>query len=189
MNSSINNIANQKVEKLDYTGVILQLASSGPTLIYNHAIATFFVNPQRIYEIHRMNIVIDNFIDLDTDTYAFPRFEQFALGLSISADLGYVKGIIPTPVKIISLFSDMRYHTSDGISHQYVFKEPYIFNTANQLLKNLFLTFTNDQSVFVTLDSFTMPPASEININGLVSLEGISFDTTTAEKLTRKAIS
>lgn len=173
MNSNIYNTAGQVVEQLSGVSTFLNLQNDGAgNLTIGGGAVTLGILVGQQYEIHRMQIVLTNFQDPDTQVLAFPKFEQFGLQMFIESFVGTSGSILQR------LFNTMMYASSDGISGQYWFKEPFIFQTNDSSDVQLNFVFSNAGSVFSSkLGSMDVPPplGHTINVNGVILLEGLRY--------------
>jgi len=143
------------------------------------------LRPNAVYEISRIRLITYFFQDTVNDTYAFPDWEQFHIGLNIDAFLCDTNNNPKT-----TLFTDMAFDLNNGFPEK-IFEVPFVFRTDNSSNQRLLINTKNKDSYFTTISGFTIPPAGAPNepivIYGQVTLEGVSYsliqDTVDAQKL------
>ncbi|RPI18739.1 MAG: hypothetical protein EHM58_04530 [Ignavibacteriae bacterium] len=171
MKSNISNIRGERIEQLSDYGTILKIVDDGAgSVAYGSGSLAFTLESNRVYEIRKIYFKISHFVNLLN--YAFPKYEQFALNIKVTATLRDVNSNI---IKI--LFNDLVACTSDGDYYFYALKEPFIFDTNNIDVRYLAFVIYDNTSVFVNLTGMAVPPVGleEILIKGNGILEGISY--------------
>jgi len=181
MISNIFNYSGAKVEQLSSDNcTFLEIANDGLGAVsILDGSTSISVEANKIYQIDRITLELDKFVNEDLPAWAFPRWEQFAFEIKIDCALG--NGVI----KSTTLFKDMAYGTSDGVSNTLLFKEPFIFTTNAGTSPSLIFNFKNIASVFINITGMAVPPVlgQQINVNGIFALEGFSLPFETGSKL------
>lgn len=183
MNSNLKNTWLACPESLQAAGLLIYMDETGAFIPSTVVIP---VKNNRQYTINRIDLTIIMFSNpaVVPAAPAFPKWEQFALTLSLRGFLAN-QGSEYAP-----LFSELVWFTPDGISATAVFTEPFIFQTNDPRTQTntLNIRFSNFGAGLTNISSLTgitvPPPAGEIiEVMGLVSLQGVSYDLKTAAAL------
>lgn len=173
MYSFVDNIKGLRVEHLSTLDTVLDIGEDSGNIIYNDGAASIPLASSRQYQISEIRLMLDLFENTDTNKRAYPKFEQFAFEVAISASVGNSANTGRQP-----LFNSLLFGTSDGISDTLVIREEFKFQTNAYDDNLLIFNFTNNGC---RVDSFTtgiiVPPAAGqvINIRGLIKVEGLSY--------------
>lgn len=181
MNSAIVNRQQEKVEQLADPSTsnkplfYIQPGGSIPfTLVYATGFYSIPLQEQTVYEISRIRVVVYFFMDEAGAGFAFPRWEQFAINLYITAYLSDANGNVQN-----RLFNNLEVNITDGITESGIsFKEPFIFKTSASNGIYLRLITDGSRSIFTQLTNIVLPPPAGligVTVYGQVILEGRSY--------------
>lgn len=145
------------------------------------------LKPRVQYEINRIDVYLTHFNNpVAPAAVAYPKWEQFSFNSVLQANLSS-GGKIYKP-----LFNELMFFTPDGISATLAFTEPFIFRTdeTQATTNQMSIKFSDNGSIFTTLSGITVPPPAgeAIELWGMVSFTGVSYDFDTAERINKMRI-
>ena len=165
MYSNIQNLFNQQVVRLEYSGIVAQIDDSGTVTAYS---PTMLLELNKTYVINRFYMGLSYFLLPLLAGYMFPNppFEQYFLGLTIRCDIADSAG---NGVK--NLFTGLNANFTTGYRQELLMREPFTFTTDTKR-NRLYFVNTDNGSVVSTLSTPAAPPGALIKIYGTMILEG-----------------
>lgn len=189
MNSNLKNSRGAVPESLQQIGTLIYMNDAG-AFVNNTLVIP--VRNRRQYTINRIDLYITSFENpaVSPPSPAYPKWEQFIMGLSL-------KGFLANSGNsYLPLFNELRWFTPDGISATLVFSEPFIFQTnspGGSITNTLNVTFSSistSDTFFNALTGLTVPPPAgeTIDVRGLISFQGVSYDLETAARVNNQRL-
>jgi len=179
MESNIVNRKQEQIEQLyDPDNDELMFIQPGGSLPFSLNLIgnTIFIpiKSNRVYNINQIRIVVYLFFDEEGTGVAYPKWEQFAMILNLTADIVDANF---NPVGL-SLFNKLKTDITDGITSNIIFNQPFIFKTTSTSGSLIRLQIDPTGSVFTSLSGITIPPPAGligITVKGTIFLEGVSY--------------